>query len=222
MTDQHSPPDAQPLTMPWPVKTETLAWEGLRIVMDVPACFDDVLDAYAESHPDDTDTIPYFADIWPSARALSHYLITHPDCVQNRSVIELGCGLALPAIVAAKLGAASVVATDFHPACIPYCKANTIKNGVADIHCQTLDWRTPQITQQFDCIIGSDLLYEEPQIDALLHCITMIRKPQTQFILADPLRNHIQTATDKLQQAGWIIDYHPVDEILILIAAQAQ
>lgn len=205
---------------PWPVKTVTIKVADIQLEMDVIASFDEVLDAYAESNPNDTDAIPYFADIWPSALALANYLIRCKKDMQDREVIELGSGLGLPAIVAAKLGATSVTATDFHPAAIPYCQANTIKNGVRHVHCQTLDWRNPQINQTYDCIIGSDLLYEEPQINALLHCISRIQRPHTQLILADPLRKHIQAAADKLQQSGWHIDYHPVDEILILTATR--
>lgn len=137
----------------------------------------------------------------------------------NRNVIELGCGLGLPAIVAAKLGAASVTATDFHPACIPYCKANTIKNGAPQVICRTLDWRSPDLALKYNCIIGSDLLYEQPQIETLLHCIEQIRTPNARLILADPLRKHIQTAADQLQQSATSIDYIAQDDILILIAS---
>lgn len=212
--------DATLEEQPWPVKAVTVELEGMHLEMDVIANFDEVLDAYADSDPNDTDKIPYFADIWPSAIGLAQYLVQHPEVVQSKTVIELGCGLGLPAIVSAKLGAAAVTATDFHPACIPYCKANAIKNGVGHIHCQTLDWRNPQIDQAFDCIIGSDLLYEEPQIHALLHCVAQIQKPQSQFILADPLRKHMQAATERLEQAGWDISLHPMDEILILSATR--
>ena len=206
---------------PWPTKELQVEIENLKLTIDVIANFDDVLDDYARTAPNDTHAIPYFADIWPSALALAKYLAQHPNCIQQRSIIELGCGLGLPSIVAAKLGAAAVTATDYHPACIPYCKANTIKNGVGQIQCQILDWRTPTIGTTFDCIIGSDLLYEEQQIASLLHCITKLKKTETQLILADPLRKHIQAATEKLQQSGWKVDDHPIDEILIITARYA-
>ena len=201
---------------PWPVRTVNLQVGELPIAMDVIANFDDVLDAYARSHPDDTDKIPYFADIWPSALALAKYLATNPHLVANRNVIELGCGLGLPAIVAAKCGAASITATDFHPACMPYCKANTIKNGVPHVKCRTLDWRSPDPATRYDCIIGSDLLYERPQIETLLGCIHQIRTPEATLILADPLRQHLQEAADQLHQSNCAIDYDPQDEIMIL------
>ena len=207
---------------PWPTKTIAIQVKHLHCQIDIIANFDDVLETYATQYPDDTDTIPYFADIWPSARALAHYLVMQEDQIRDQHIIELGCGLGLPAIVAAKLEAASVTASDFHPAAIPYCKKNAIKNGVAHIRCHQLDWRNPDINMKFDCIIGSDLLYEEPQIHSLLHCITQLQKPNSQLILADPLRKHIQEAANKLESTGWKIELHPIDEILILHGTRAR
>src|SRR4051794_22025957 len=58
---------------------------------------------------------PYFGVIWPAARGLSQFLSLLPDLeLSGKTVVELGCGLALPSILAAKRGA-QVLATDFHP-----------------------------------------------------------------------------------------------------------
>ena len=206
----------------WPTRTVQLPIGALTISMETIASFDAVLDDFATAAPNDTDKIPYFAEIWPSALALAEFLAENRDLLANKEVIELGCGLGLPSIVAAKCGARSVIATDFHPACLPYCFANIEKNDVSDVvTCRHLDWRVPSIGQTFDCIIGSDLLYEAPQINALLQCIAHIQRPHTILILADPLRKHIQPAADQLQQSGWHIDYQPVGEIMILTAKRS-
>ncbi len=205
---------------PWPVRTLHIQIGQLSIPMEVIDSFDQILDDFADSDPDDTDKIPYFAEMWPSAIALAKYIEKKPQLVQNKKIIELGCGLGLPSIVAAKLGATTCLATDFHPACIPYCHANITRNNVNQVRCLTLDWRYPRINQTFDVIIGSDLLYEEPQTDALMHCMAKIQKGSTRLILADPLRKHIQTAVEKLEQAHWQIELDDMDDILILTATQ--
>ncbi|KAJ3190359.1 hypothetical protein HDU85_000655 [Gaertneriomyces sp. JEL0708] len=43
--------------------------------------------------------------LWPSSFVLSSYLSHHRHLLAGRKVLELGCGLALPGILAAKLGA---------------------------------------------------------------------------------------------------------------------
>src|SRR4051812_32331908 len=54
--------------------------------------------------------IPYWARLWPSGLALAEALAAAPPQPGTR-VLELGCGLGLPSIVAARAGA-DVLATD--------------------------------------------------------------------------------------------------------------
>jgi hypothetical protein len=54
--------------------------------------------------------LPYWADLWPSARALARVLATRR--LGGMRVLELGCGLALPSLVAAR-GGARACATDW-------------------------------------------------------------------------------------------------------------
>jgi nicotinamide N-methyltransferase len=52
-------------------------------------------------------------DVWPGSRVLADYLVRDPQLVMGKVVLELGAGAALPSCVAAKLGAAHVLVTDF-------------------------------------------------------------------------------------------------------------
>src|SRR4051812_33170258 len=48
---------------------------------------------------------PYFGVVWPAARGLAEYLSHLSESLMNQTrVIELGCGLALPSMIAAKKG----------------------------------------------------------------------------------------------------------------------
>lgn len=58
---------------------------------------------------------PHLSFVWPSAKLLSEFLVGNASqLVRNKRVIELGCGLGLPSITAALLGAEEVVATDLN------------------------------------------------------------------------------------------------------------
>eukprot|EP01062_Namystynia_karyoxenos_P054550 TRINITY_DN44991_c0_g1_i1.p2 TRINITY_DN44991_c0_g1~~TRINITY_DN44991_c0_g1_i1.p2 ORF type:complete len:280 (+),score=78.87 TRINITY_DN44991_c0_g1_i1:72-842(+) len=50
--------------------------------------------------------------VWSASRLLAAHLDAHPGLVRGREVVELGAGLGLPSVVAARLGAARVLATD--------------------------------------------------------------------------------------------------------------
>ena len=50
--------------------------------------------------------------LWPSGELLAWYLWMNPDVVRGQVVIELGAGVGLPGLLAARLGAKRVSITD--------------------------------------------------------------------------------------------------------------
>jgi len=102
--------------------------------------------------------------LWNAAHLLSDYLATKlgPDYFRGKRVIELGCGTALPSIVAAKLGAASVVATDIAPEVVARARRNVELNK-AGVQVQELAWGNSiadeDIAGSFDVVLASDVLW---------------------------------------------------------------
>jgi predicted nicotinamide N-methyase len=110
---------------------------------------------------------PYWAVLWRSGVALAREL----DGVDlgGRRVIELGCGLGLPSIVAARAGA-EVLATDAEPDALELLDRNAHENG-ASLRTALADWRLPdQIIERgpFDLVLAADVLYERQSVAALL------------------------------------------------------
>lgn len=67
--------------------------------------------------------------LWNGAIVISEYLQAHPECVAGRTVVEFGAGAGVPSLVAGKLGAALVVATDYPlPAAIATLDLNIAAN----------------------------------------------------------------------------------------------
>jgi predicted nicotinamide N-methyase len=208
--------------MPWPANISTppvaspatFRVGDLDLLIHTPPDFDALLDQAARETPDNVDRIPYYASLWPSAHGLARALWERRQALAGRRVLELGCGLGLPAIVAAKLGA-EVTATDFHPDASRWLLANAEANHVR-IACETCDWNTPPAWPPFDFVIGSDLLYERRSIPALAACIQRLCAPPGCVLLADPGRDGIAAFTDAMQGAGWRCDLLPHGEIYVL------
>jgi predicted nicotinamide N-methyase len=159
---------------------EVLAFDGLDVVIHRPP------DPFAEGLID-METyeahgeLPYWAELWPSAIALARVL--RKRRLGGASVLELGCGLALPSIVAA-LGGARVLATDLQPDALVAAGLNAAANGVT-LELMTLDWRELGAVAErvpFDLVLGADVLYETHQVDSLLEVLTTLRSP---VLLAD-------------------------------------
>ena len=75
---------------------------------DTEALLDD--QAFAED-----EFMPYWAELWPSGLALARRLAGR--ALRGARVVELGCGLGLPSLVAAR-GGGRVLATDWSPAAL--------------------------------------------------------------------------------------------------------
>ena len=64
----------------------------------------------------DPDTpLPYWGFAWGGGLAIARYLVEHPERIAGRTVLDLGSGSGLCAIVAAKAGARAVTAVDIDP-----------------------------------------------------------------------------------------------------------
>jgi 2-polyprenyl-3-methyl-5-hydroxy-6-metoxy-1,4-benzoquinol methylase len=83
---------------------------------------------------------PYWAIAWPSGVELATRLAGMD--LEGKRVLELGCGLAIPSIVAAR-GGASVTATDGVPDAVVFAAHNMALNDVEG-EVELADWREAQ------------------------------------------------------------------------------
>jgi len=73
--------------------------------------------------------------MWPSAVILAHYIVDNPHLVQNKTVIELGSGCGLTGLVAAVMGAKSVIQTDCNDIVLHNLRDNILLNAELLLPC---------------------------------------------------------------------------------------
>jgi predicted nicotinamide N-methyase len=127
---------------------------------------------------------PYWSVLWRSGVALAREL----DGVALRGlrVVELGCGLAVPSLVAARAGAA-VLATDACADAVTLATRNAHENDLA-IATATVDWAEPEELVRrgpFDLVLAADVLYERASVAPLL---SLLPRLAPDAWLADPGR----------------------------------
>lgn len=105
--------------------------------------------------------LPYWAELWPAATALAAAL---PE-VAGLRVVELGCGLGLPSLVAAARGA-DVTASDWADDAVALLRENAARNRLA-LRAEVRDWREPW-PERFDVVLAADVLYERRNVEPLL------------------------------------------------------
>ncbi len=186
----------------------------LHLAIETPPDFEALLDHCAARTPDNVDRIPYYATLWPSALALADALWQRRDVLRGTGVIELGCGLGLPSIVAGRLGA-DVLATDFHPDAAAWLQANAARNGATVAYAQ-LAWDKTGSRGPFDWVIGSDLLYERRHIPSLAAAISALAAPAGTALIADPGRDGLADFTAAMAAHGWRSELEPHGEIYVL------
>jgi predicted nicotinamide N-methyase len=144
---------------------------------------------YAAELPDDgpiewAPLAPYWAVLWRSGVALARELDGAP--LRGVRVVELGCGLALPSIAAARAGA-DVLATDEAPEALALAARNAALNGV-DLDTAPADWSRPADLLgrgPFDVVLAADVLYERQSVAPLLELLPRLAP---EAWIADPGR----------------------------------
>ncbi len=146
------------------------------------------------------ERIPYWADVWESAIVLAEEIARLDGC--GRTLLELGCGLGLPSLVAARSGFA-VTATDYEEPAIEGVRYNAAKNGLKDIDTRVLDWRNiPSDVGRFDLVVAADVLYEPHHSAALAAVIARTLSPVGLALVADPCRTRAAGFADACRAAG--------------------
>ena len=127
---------------------------------------------------------PYWSVLWRSGVALAREL--DGVAIRGLRVLELGCGLAVPSIAAARAGAA-VLATDACGEALELVARNARANGVL-VETATVDWAEPDELvgrAPFDLVLAADVLYERAGVAQLL---SLLPRLAPEAWLADPGR----------------------------------
>ena len=133
--------------------------------------------------------VPYWATPWPSGAVLAGALADDPPA-PGTQVLELGCGLGLPSIVAARAGA-HVLATDGHSDAVAFAAHSMALNEVEG-EVAVAEWASDgdalAARGPWDLVLGADVLYLRANVEAALALLPRLVAPDGEVLLADPRR----------------------------------
>jgi predicted nicotinamide N-methyase len=163
-----------------------------------------------------------FGTLWPSATHLAELLARLP--LRDRTLLELGCGLALPSLVAASVGA-RVVSTDQHPDTERFLLENQGRNQVR-VRYARFDWagEVPlDLGPMFDHVVASDVLYTREMPEVLADAFVRFLAPGATGWLTDPGRPWLQEFADALRARGLEVSVDVVggDDAVFLLTITA-
>eukprot|EP00744_Colponema_vietnamica_P020525 GILI01029182.1.p1 GENE.GILI01029182.1~~GILI01029182.1.p1 ORF type:complete len:281 (+),score=13.58 GILI01029182.1:38-880(+) len=126
--------------------------------------------------------------IWPGSRVLAHFFALHVEAFSNRRMIELGSGVGVGGLMAAKV-ASYCTLTDREQMALDLLQQNIVSNALESKACaKVLEWGHDLDTSlkacpPFDLIIGADIVYPDTPCHLLFDTILFMI---TNFITAPP------------------------------------
>jgi len=167
-----------------------------------PASADELIN---EADFEKDERLPYWADLWPSAKMLSRALVDEQGA--GKRALELGCGSGLVS-VAAVIAGYDVLASDYYTDAMLFTRLNVERN-VAGRTARTreIDWRDlPKGLGRFDRVLAADVLYEPAHGDLVARAIAKTLADEGLATVADPGRISRQSFIDRAKALGLEVD----------------
>jgi predicted nicotinamide N-methyase len=141
----------------YPTRQLSLQLGDIHVGLLTVARLEDYVDTAALLRDADAPEPPYWAHLWTGSRALARLVATQIACA-GRRVVEIGCGLGLAGIVAARRGAtATLIDSAWEGVC--FAAANVTLNGCR-AHVIQSDLRSPGLRAEFDYCLAAEVTYD--------------------------------------------------------------
>jgi predicted nicotinamide N-methyase len=168
----------------------------------VPA-YDAVKAIYTDLLAVDTATpFPYWAKVWPSSIALHNLLKKHPSLIRDKTVLELGAGVGLPALMIADI-TKSIIISDYNSKAVELLQKNIAHLQLQNVQAMQLDWNTIPENITAEVVILSDVNYDPTQFETLTKLIEKFIHQGCTIILSTPQR--IMASPFVLELASYIV-----------------
>ncbi|XP_020662140.3 histone-arginine methyltransferase METTL23 isoform X1 [Pogona vitticeps] len=126
--------------------------------------------------------------VWPCAVVLAQYVWFHRRLVSSKRILELGAGVSLPGIVAAKCDAEVILSDNAEfPQCLDNCRRSCQMNNLSGVHIIGVTWGrvSPCLLAlpPVDIILASDVFFEPEDFEDILSTVyyLMRKNPHAQL-----------------------------------------
>jgi predicted nicotinamide N-methyase len=197
LTDLHGEALDEALGRCFSLAEETVEIEGRPVKLVKPSNADHLI---SEADYVMDERLPYWADLWPSARVLS--ATVSREAGADRRLLEMGCGLGL-ATVGAMMGGFDVTATDYYEDALHVTRGNAARNLGHEPAVRMVNWREwPSDLGVFDVVMAADVLYEKEYAILVGECMARALAPDGVALVADPGRLALPMFRDNLVNVG--------------------
>lgn len=188
------------------VRTDAILLDGTRLVITRPVHPERLCDTpQTERRFEADEYLPYWAELWPAAELLATYVLAEPPPSATGRALEIGCGLGLVAVAAARAGWA-VLATDYEPDALHFTRHNARDNHADRVRTAAIDWRRPALSTRFERILAADVLYEPRWHKPVADLVAKALAPGGLALIADPCRQIAEPFAEEARRVGLAVD----------------
>ena len=167
---------------------------------------DALADAVSPEAFEEDERFPYWAELWPSAVALAAFVLER-GIGRGLRALELGCGLGLAGVAAARLGA-RMTFTDYEPDALAFARANHALNLGFPAPARLVDWRDPPRDLAAPVVLAADVLYELRFLEPFLRTLRQAVAPGGVALVAEPGRSIAEGTVERLERQGFHRELH--------------
>lgn len=161
-----------------------------------------VVDRQALLRDDEIPEPPYWAHLWVGATALARHLADPGVELDGKTVLDLGCGVGLPGLVAAARGA-EVWFADRESAALEFVAASLRRNGLDRCRTVRVDFVRDRPERKFDLVIGAEIVYEPAAYEPLAAYLDQAVDERGELLLTDAFRADASTFFATLERRGF-------------------
>lgn len=151
------------ISLKFSVEFESLGIDGesldILAIHNMPEHIDGLLRTKSLRNP--LKDLPLWAKVWPASFVLGNFF--HNFQTQDKTLLELGAGMGVCSLLAARHGFKNIQITDINEDALLFAQANILKNNLQEkIKARWLDvCQPPANLPLFDFICASEILYLE-------------------------------------------------------------
>jgi predicted nicotinamide N-methyase len=186
-----------------PAREVEISCDGTSVRLWLATDLENRVDRHALLCESDAPEPPYWMHLWPAAATLARLVLGSHRIGPGARVVELGCGLGLPSVLAAARGALALAA-DWKHEPLHFAQASAKLNGCS-ISVLQMDWTAVPLRREFDFCLGADVGYDAHSQSALVHAVAALLRAGGTAWLADSVNVHRSGLTEGLDAAGFAI-----------------
>jgi predicted nicotinamide N-methyase len=188
------------------LKSKQLSCGNKKFKIDYSDDLDSIIDQMTNEQFEKDERFPYFFAILDSGVLLAEHILNDIPALQEKTILELGAGTGISGIALAINSNCRVIFTDYEEYSCQLCKHNCEINNLENFDTLIADWRDfPEIKENIDIVICSDVLYEKKQVIPLFNVLNTFLQKKIPVYLADPGRTYINDFLTLMKNAGYSI-----------------